>query len=206
MTNNSFKGVWIPKEVFEMKELTLVEKVCLSIIIFLSKGERKCTATNKYFAELLGVGNKRASEIINSLSRKKRIGIDIHRDRDTKEVKERVCVFLGGGIPGNMEEIKDIFNSINIKKEFHQIVTEWLDYKKSKKQPYESIKSIQIFVDMIDKLSEGNLNTAIEIIHYSIANNYDGVFPLTTTKFKTGQILKSKNEIQKHKMLNDANW
>lgn len=62
----AFKGIWIPKEVWESKELTLQQKVMLVEIDSLDN-EKGCYASNKYFSEFFGISSGRVSQIINEL-------------------------------------------------------------------------------------------------------------------------------------------
>lgn len=61
-----FKGIWIPKEVWESKELTLQQKVILVEIDSLDN-EEGCYASNKYFSDFFGISNGRISQIISEL-------------------------------------------------------------------------------------------------------------------------------------------
>lgn len=62
----AFKGIWIPKEVWESKELTLQQKVMLVEIDSLDN-EKGCYASNKYFSEFFGISSGRVSQAINEL-------------------------------------------------------------------------------------------------------------------------------------------
>lgn len=62
----AFKGIWIPKEVWESKELTLQQKVMLVEIDSLDN-EKGCYASNKYFSEFFGISSGRVSQVINEL-------------------------------------------------------------------------------------------------------------------------------------------
>lgn len=64
--NRAFKGIWIPKEVWESKELTLQQKVMLVEIDSLDN-EKGCYASNKYFSEFFGISSGRVSQVINEL-------------------------------------------------------------------------------------------------------------------------------------------
>lgn len=50
--NRDFKGIWIPKELWECKELSTSEKIVLLEIDSLDTGEDGCYASIKHFAEL----------------------------------------------------------------------------------------------------------------------------------------------------------
>lgn len=62
----AFKGIWIPKEVWESKELTLQQKVMLVEIDSLDNDDG-CFASNKYFSDFFGISSGRVSQIINNL-------------------------------------------------------------------------------------------------------------------------------------------
>ena len=74
MKERNFKGVWIPKEIWESDELTLREKVFLVEIDSLD-GDDGCYASNDHFAKFFGLSKNRCSEVINSLSDKGYINI-----------------------------------------------------------------------------------------------------------------------------------
>ena len=62
--------------------------------------------------------------------------------------------------------------------EYQEIVSEWLTYKRERKESYKSVRSMQAFVAKLTKLSQGNPKIAREIINQSIANNWAGIFQL----------------------------
>ena len=65
-TSNTLEGIWIDIEILRDESLSLQEKVVLAIIKALDKGTG-CYASNRYFADLLNVTPKRASDIIKCL-------------------------------------------------------------------------------------------------------------------------------------------
>lgn len=67
--NRDFKGVWIPKEVWENTNLSLQEKVFYVEIDSLDN-EDGCFANNDYFAYFFKLSKKRVSLIIQSLIKK----------------------------------------------------------------------------------------------------------------------------------------
>jgi cyanate lyase len=64
-----FKGIWIPKFIWENKDLTIMEKVFIVEIDSLDN-EHGCFASNNYFAKFFNITPQRCSQIINSLVRK----------------------------------------------------------------------------------------------------------------------------------------
>lgn len=65
--NRDFKGIWIPREIWESNELTLQEKVFYVEIDSLDNGNKGCYANNNYFAKFFGVSTTRVSLIIKQL-------------------------------------------------------------------------------------------------------------------------------------------
>ena len=61
-----FKGIWIPKELCILKDLSLLEKVMLIEIDSLDN-ENGCYASNDYFADFFGLSKDRISKVINNL-------------------------------------------------------------------------------------------------------------------------------------------
>lgn len=58
--------------------------------------------------------------------------------------------------------------------EFREVIQEWLDYKKEKKQSYKSQSSLNIFIKRLVGLTGGRSAIARERVESSIANNYQG--------------------------------
>lgn len=62
-----FKGIWIPAEIWESKDLTWTEKLLLAEIDSLSKGEDGCFATNEYFCDLFDLKERRVQQMLQKL-------------------------------------------------------------------------------------------------------------------------------------------
>lgn len=67
--NRKFKGVWIPAKYWLNENLTIMEVVLITEIDSLD-GENGCFASNKHFADFLGVTAGRASQLIKNLNEK----------------------------------------------------------------------------------------------------------------------------------------
>lgn len=93
--NRAFKGIWIPKEIWLNKDLSLIEKVFLVEIDSLDN-DKGCFASNAYFANFFGMSKGRCSQIIKSLESKKLISIRI--EREGKQIVKRVVKILNRGI------------------------------------------------------------------------------------------------------------
>ena len=84
-----FKGVWIPKEVWENKNLTWIEKLFLTEINSLQKNGC-CFAGNDYFSSFFDLSKGRVSKIISSLYRKGVISVKLVYKPGTKQVENRI--------------------------------------------------------------------------------------------------------------------
>lgn len=70
----NFKGIWIPKEIWENQSLSILEKVFLVEIDSLDNKDG-CYASNKYFAEFFKISRSRCTQIIKSLKDQKLITV-----------------------------------------------------------------------------------------------------------------------------------
>ncbi|QLE02901.1 helix-turn-helix domain-containing protein [Galbibacter sp. BG1] len=86
-----FKGIWIPKQIWLDKDLTIMEKLFLVEIDSLDN-EKGCFAGNAYFSEFFGISKGRCTQILKELERKKYIEIDI--EKEGKQITKRVVRIL----------------------------------------------------------------------------------------------------------------
>ena len=93
--DRGFKGIWIPREIWLSKELTINEKVLLAEIDSLDNDEG-CFASNDYFANFLGLSKERTRKIIASLKDKGYISIELIYKEGTKEVDKRIIRVIKG--------------------------------------------------------------------------------------------------------------
>ena len=70
--------------------------------------------------------------------------------------------------------------------EMQEVVEEWLQYKKEKRQSYKP-KGLKAFYKYICELSDNNPQIAKAIINQSIRSNYDGIFPLKENYYQYGR-------------------
>ena len=85
--SRDFKGIWIPKEVWESSELSIMEKV-LFVEIHSLDNERGCYASNRYFSEFFGVSERQIQNVIAALKGKGFVKVFIKNryDRSIKVV------------------------------------------------------------------------------------------------------------------------
>ena len=86
--SRGFKGIWIPKEIWESKDISMQEKVFLAEIHSLDN-ENGCIASNAYFAEFFGLSKSSVSRVVSSLSKKGLIDVKLLY-KPNKEVDKRV--------------------------------------------------------------------------------------------------------------------
>lgn len=78
----------IPSEILYNKELKANEKLLYAMITSLACKEGYCFATNKYFAEELGVHPKTVSSWISDLRDKNFIKIELKRNENKQIIKK----------------------------------------------------------------------------------------------------------------------
>jgi len=71
-----FKGVWIPKDIWLSRELSLMEKV-LFVEIHSLDNERGCFASNRHFAEFFDVSERQIRTYVGTLKEKGYITVTI---------------------------------------------------------------------------------------------------------------------------------
>lgn len=65
--NRDFKGVWIPKEIWLDKNLNALDKIILTEIDSLDKGDDGCYASNQYISEFCQCSVSKVSVSISKL-------------------------------------------------------------------------------------------------------------------------------------------
>ena len=90
-----FKGIWIPKEIWESNEISMQEKIFLAEIHSLDN-EVGCIASNAYFAKFFNLSKSSVSRVISSLAKKNLISVSLIY-KENKEVDKRIirCVSYG---------------------------------------------------------------------------------------------------------------
>lgn len=105
-----FAGIWIPAEIWESKNLSILEKIMLVEIDSLDN-EFGCTANNQYFANFFELSKTRISQVISSLEDKEFITLSFDKssNRCIKVVKIGGLENCKGGLEnckGGLENCK----------------------------------------------------------------------------------------------------
>ena len=82
------KGIWIPQEIINLKNITWTEAVLLSEIYALSNN-RTCSASNEYFSKILGITSDSVSRLINKLAKMNYLTSKIGHLENNIKVKRR---------------------------------------------------------------------------------------------------------------------
>ena len=99
--SRDFKGIWIPKEIWESEQLSIMEKV-LFVEIHSLDNERGCYASNRYFAEFFDVSERQIQTRIAGLKAKGFITVII------KNRYERVMRAVGKYARVHGEQLKQL--------------------------------------------------------------------------------------------------
>jgi uncharacterized phage protein (TIGR02220 family) len=159
--NRKFNGIWIPRELWFDKSLSLKEKIFLCEIDSISKNGL-CKQSNAYFSKFFDLSVSRVSEIINSLKSKKFISTKMKVNKSSGCIESRDVKILSKGydllgtkpyLDNDIVEVSnndykgfiDLFNSITLKKfrgdkkskrQFNARITEKYSLKDFKKAIY----------------------------------------------------------------------
>ena len=121
MEVRDFKGVWIPKEIWLNKELSVVDRCLLAEINSLD-GENHCFATNEYFAEFFNVSE---ATIKRSIAQLKQLGLIETEMQTTKTGTQRVIKVVNGGCgqnaPTPLVKMTTIYNNTNNNKNINTL-------------------------------------------------------------------------------------
>lgn len=198
MNHVKFSGLWMPKEVFETSSLTLMEKVCFSLIDSLD-GDEGCFASNVYLCNVLDLEKRQLQNILSKLIDRglvlrqytevgRRILRTVHSNalRDAlqctppmQSVAPSPCNPSHPYITVDKKEdntkIKGLvgwpeypFES----EEFHKAWNSWIDYRKEIKKKLTRATVERVFQEM-KKWGEAK---AIISIDTSIKNGWQGLF------------------------------
>ena len=142
-----FKGIWIPKEIWHLKDLNITEKIVLSVVNTLSEQDDGCFANNEYFAKFLNLSKGRVSKIINLLVKKGYLETNFSYYSEMRKVEKRkikICIEGGQKEPQstNFEVVNDQGYS---QEQPYPLVENSQDIIYKYKKNYNNISSSQIF-------------------------------------------------------------
>ena len=173
MTNEQ-KGKYITLLCIQHQKGELSEKDMLNICSSYDKEVfDKFTKTDTgYYNERMKYEHERRANFSKSRSENRLKGIENKKLKSKKKVKKSYDY--------HMENENE--NYVFIKDPFKNIMNEWFEYKKQRKEKYSSEKSIEQCYNKLVKLSNDNVIEATKIINEAMANNYAGFFELKKSK------------------------
>ena len=92
MSELKIKGIWLSKEILDIPELNIKEKMILALSINLYKSNKKCYVSNNAFSKLIEVKPNRVSRLISSLKNKGYIRVKIKYKENSKEIESREII------------------------------------------------------------------------------------------------------------------
>lgn len=171
----SSKGIWIPEELFQNDELTIMEKLFVVKISGLD-GKDGCYASNRYFAEYFKLSRSRCSIIIKSLKDKGYLFVKYFYENGKSLIERRVIkvksnvVKIVKEIEKNMDTAKESLSNSDfetIEEEFGEKVTQLNILDETREVEVEVVSShnkLKVKESDKEKSSKNNLNQ--EIIGY----------------------------------------
>tara|TARA_R110000822_G_scaffold3661_1_gene15792 strand:- start:131 stop:775 length:645 start_codon:yes stop_codon:yes gene_type:complete len=195
--SKEFKGVWIPKEIYQDKELNPTEKLILSDIATLGEYFK----SNETIGKEVGISQCTVSRSITQLCDKGYI--QTQYDGRTRLIKlQRTLIKMikqpyqidKADISNCEDSIQSsIQSSIHISKEvifpfqnkeFIEAWKVWVLERKEKRLKSYTQRGEQSALHNLQKISGDNYKTAIQIINNSITHGWQGLFALKEQKTK----------------------
>lgn len=214
MLNNErdFKGVWIPKEIWLDERLNALDKCIFIEVDSLDSEEKGCYASNKYLADFCQCSETKVSTAISKLIKLGYLYLKsfdgrqrILKSRFTKNAEQtfKNCkAELQNLKEINNKDNNKINNISNIKESkkaltnYEAIINDNIQDEEIKQSIYEFIKmrtiikkpltdrALQMIISKLNKLSNGDSDTAVEILNQSIINNWQDIYALKEQQHK----------------------
>jgi len=212
-----FKGIWIPKEIWLLKDLNYIQKILLIEIDSLNK-EEWCFASNEYFADFFWISTTQISKNIAFLKKEWYIK-EVWFDWRKRILQSCIEIKLKGGLNKTSNEpwrkvkgwYEENFKHNNIynntlnntinnnnknffkNEELNNKLNEFIIYRKQIKKPITQYW-IDLLINKINKWSnEYNTSDIIEFINNSIINNYQWIFEKKEQKKAQKKAQKKEN-------------
>ena len=202
-----FKGVWIPAEVWLDKRLTLVEKALYAEIDSFSGNGKTFHKANETIQLEYGVSRPTISKAIKKLSdlgfieatfdgRTRHLTVQADRKIFTGSRKEsfgqqeKNLRAEGKNSTSTNTRERTIDNTLKKKgvvlpfegESFQEAWETWLQERKERGTKRYTPRGEQAALHKLQNDSQGDEATAVQIIHQSIANGWQGLFPLKHQK------------------------
>ena len=166
--NRKFKGVWIPAEYWLDENLTIMEMIILTEIDSLD-GDDGCYASNKRFAEFIGMSTAYASKIIKSLKDKGYITVFYKKSNNVTIRTIRISRginYSGRGINYSKSGINNSVEGIN-----HSVTSNTSSNTSSNTVSLSSEDTTDDIKDPFDDISDKDRQTFINKLINSVTDD-----------------------------------
>jgi len=204
--SEKFKGVWIPKAIYEDKNLTPTDKLILSDIATLNEYFK----SNETISKEVGVSERTASRSIKKLESTGYIDTKLFDGRNrvvklTRAVdkmarqpsqidqaaKPKWLHSIQESIQPSIQSSKGVIYPFN-ETEFVEAWSVWILERKEKRLRKYTHLGEQTALHNLQKISNDNYLTAIQIINNSITHGWQGLFALKEQKTKRPKLDAAK--------------
>ena len=189
--NRIVKGIWIPIEIWKDASLSWSEKILLLEVDSFTSQQRDCYFSDEYIADLLGVGITTANKILASLIRKGYVS-KTRFDGRRRYIQSNLRVIIDGGSlaendgaalqksadqPCTKVQPSISNNNISIPLPFTgaEFISTW---ELLTQQPKWRKKSRAALEMSLKKLATYPERIAVRMMQNTIANDWQGLFPL----------------------------
>lgn len=205
--NEDFTGIWIEKNVWNDKRLSIIEKALLSEVRSFAQREQKFFKTNEAIAESFQVSVRSVTRAVRTLEElqlvqrepfdgRKRVLTcqNVHaassksRSSNVKKSKQRRQIDSADLSNCRTERNKERNKKSTLKEQaklefpfddFEEIWNEWKQYKKDEHNfRFKSVKTELTSLKQLQTLAQNDRTKAKQIVGQSIANGWKGFFPL----------------------------
>ena len=112
------------------------------------------------------------------------------KEKEKEEVKEKVNINIVSPETKIKNEAFEKFNKadawiLKVDMQYREIISMFVDYKKSKNQAYKNEKSFMLMANKLISMSNNNPNVARQIVEQSMINNWSGLFELKQNNNKS---------------------
>ena len=205
--DRTFKGVWIAAEIWLDKDLTLVEKALLAEIDSFTGNGKSFMKSNDTIQSEYGISRNTIGRSLRKLAERGFVEV-------TFNGRVRCVTTCAGSIPkmgrqstqnGEAASPNDTstntrerttYNTIKEKgvvlpfesKEFAEAWDVWKQERKERGTKRYTQRGEQAALHKLQNDSQGDEATAVQMIHQSIANGWQGIFPLKNQKNETKRL------------------
>ena len=187
-------GVWIPIEIWELSELTLLERYIYSDICSFNKAGRVYFKTNSKLAEECKSSTASISRAVSNLVKLSHIKVEQSSpvrklvpnqiDEPPNQIDQHINKVISKRISKEINTITKEVVFPFTQNEFIEAWSIWILERKEKKLKSYTQRGEQSALHNLQKISGDDYKKAIQIINNSITHGWQGLFALKEQKTK----------------------